>query len=112
MAKNFNGPTLWLTNGSQTFEVPIGSPLEKRLRGQGYEDCDPPIPGAPGEADGSEFQPVPGADVAALNARIAELEAQVTAGSQTLGGGELASGAAPEPAPAEQPAPTEKAKAK
>ena len=42
MAKFQNGPTLWLTNGSQTFEVPAGSPLEKRLRGQGYEDCDDP----------------------------------------------------------------------
>lgn len=102
MAKLQNGPTLWLTNGSQTFEVPIGSPLEKRLYSQGYEECDAPIPGAPGEPDGSET--ANGADVEALNARIAELEAQV-ASAETLGGGELATASAPEPAPVEQPAP-------
>jgi hypothetical protein len=35
------GNTTWLTNGSNTFEVPLGSPLEKRLLAQGYEPVAP-----------------------------------------------------------------------
>lgn len=34
--------TVWLTNGSSTFEVPSGSPLEKRLVREGYEHCPDP----------------------------------------------------------------------
>lgn len=58
--------TTWLTNGSKTFDVPLGGPLYKRLLSEGYEECDPPIPGAPGSPDGSEHQEEPDGSDASL----------------------------------------------
>lgn len=67
--------TLWVTNGTMTFEVPEGSPEAKRLLSQGYEVCESPVASTPVEPDASGAEQT----------------------EQTLGGGDLA---ASEPAPA------------
>jgi hypothetical protein len=48
------GNTIWLTNGTNTFEVPLGSPLEKRLLAQGYEECANPAVTAEPEPEGDK----------------------------------------------------------
>lgn len=53
--------TIWLTNGTQTFEVPPGSPIEKRLRADGYEDAPdssaPEVPADPEVPAGKKGKP-------------------------------------------------------